>query len=127
MKHPILTVDKPNKNNRIYPREIIKRELKKYRKVFIKENRALVVNKQPETSSINLQDVIGVVEKINIKDDKVFVRVEFFSDFYRQLVEDGKLFLRTSGMATLTKQPDGTYMVGDDYEMICCFLTDNPA
>jgi GTPase involved in cell partitioning and DNA repair len=127
MKSEILTLDTPNKNGRIYPREVMKRELKKYRKVFIQENRALVVNKQPESSTVNLPDVIAVVKKATIKKNKVIVEVEFFSDFYRQLVKDGKLSLRTSGLGTLIKQKDGTYKIGDDYELICCFLTDDPA
>ena len=58
MKIPIVTLDKPNKNNRIYPREVMKREMRKYRKTFVKEDRALIVGKQPEDSCINLKDVI---------------------------------------------------------------------
>lgn len=127
MKATIITLDKPNKNGRIYPREVIKRELKKYRETYVKERRAFIVNKLPPTSSVNLTDVIGVVEEIHIKNDKVIVKIKFFSDLYRQLVEEGKLSLRTSGIGTLTKQPDGTYIVGDDYELISCFVTNEPA
>ena len=128
MKIPILTLDKPNKNGRIYPREVMKRELKRYRKTQVKERRAFVFNKLPPTStSVNLKDVIGLVKAIHINKNKVIVEVEFHSDFYRQLVEEGKLSLRTSGMGTLIKQKDGTYKISNDYELICCFLTDDPA
>lgn len=127
MKLEILTLDKPNKNNRIYPREVMKREMERYRKVFIRENRALIVNKIPESSTVNLKDVVAVVKQARIKRNKVVVEVEFFSDLYKQLVESGALSLRTSGVGTLIKQKDGTYKVGNDYELICCFITDKPA
>jgi len=122
-----MTLDTPNKNGRIYPREVMKRELKKYRKVFIQENRALIVNKQPESTVVNLKDVVAVVKKATVQKNKVVVEVEFFSDLYKQLVKDGKLSLRTSGIGSLIKQKDGSYKIGDDYELICCFLTDDPA
>jgi hypothetical protein len=132
MKIPIVTLDKPNKNNRIYPREVMKREMRKYRKTFVKEDRALIVGKQPEDSCINLKDVIGVVKKIGIKRDKVFVEAEFLPQMpnaaaIEQGIKDGKLFLRTSGIGSFRKDKDGHLVVQDDYELISTFVTDNPA
>lgn len=132
MKIPIMVLDTPNKNGRIYPREVMKRELRKYRKVFIKENRALIVSKQPESTTVNIQDVIGVVNKATIRRNKVVVEVEFLKQIPNAAVieagiKEGKLFLRTSGVGSMIKQKDGTYKVSDDYELIGCFVTDKPS
>ena len=37
------------------------------------------------------------------------------------------MFVRQSGIGTLTQQIDGTFLVNDDYQLISLFLTPNPA
>jgi len=132
MKVPVLTIDKPNKNGRIYPRHVVEKELAKYHKNFIAERRAIVSRKIPETAMFNLMDAMGIVTDMTIEGDTVFAEVSFFaSDFTRtvaeKLIREGTYHLRTSGMGTLTKQEDGTYLVNDDWELIGCFMTDKPA
>jgi len=127
MKLPILTMDVPNLNRRIYPREVFQKVIDKYTKEHVSERRALIVNKLPENSFINLKDAVGIVKEIIIEGDKVMVEAEFFSDSYRQIIESGKCFLRTSGMGTLRKDENGNDVVQEDYELISCFITDDPA
>lgn len=127
MKLPIMTVDSPNLNKRIYPREVLQKALDKYTKEFVSEKRALIVGKLPENSTINLQDAIGIVKEITIEGDKVMVEAEFFSDLYRQIIESGKFSLRTAGMGTLKKDKNGNDVIQEDYELISCFVTDDPA
>ena len=46
-----------NQNGRIYPREVLMREAKKYAKEFIKQRRAMGELDHPESSVVNLQNV----------------------------------------------------------------------
>jgi hypothetical protein len=129
MKVPILILDKPNKNNRVYPFDVFERALKKARTELINEKRFLIVDKMPESLTVNLLNVVGVINDIEIDGNKVMADVSFFPDKHgiREAIMEGKLHLRTSGMATLTEQADGTLRVSNDYELISCFLTDDPA
>lgn len=132
MKIPIVILDKPNKNNRIYPRDVMEKAIAKYKKDFVDENRALVQKKQPGNSMVSLLDCVGVVKEITIEGDKVVVDVEFLpnvkdGNVIEEGLKSGKLHLRTHGMGTIHKQDDGTYKIGEDYEFISCFATDDPA
>jgi hypothetical protein len=128
MKVPVLTVDKPNGNHRVYPREVINRMIENARD-RIHEDRLFVVENQPRSTVTNVNDIIGVVKDIEIENDKVMVSVSFLPSHFSttKRLEEGKIHLRTSGIGTINEQPDGTYKVADDYELISCFLTDDPA
>jgi len=132
MKLPILEIDKPNKNGRIYSRVLIERELERIRNDYINENRWIVGSKRSETSIFNLLDAIGIVKEVEIKDDTVFVDIEIFSNvsngaIIKESLENGKLHIRTHGLGSLQLQENGTYLVGKDFELISCFVTDEPA
>ena len=128
MKIPVLIVDTPNANHRVYPREVMNRMIEDARD-RIREDKLFVVRKQPESTTVDLNEVIGTIKNIEIEDNKVFVSVSFFPQCFSagRQIEEGKLHLRTSGLGTLTEQPDGTFRVSNDYELISCFLTDDPA
>ncbi len=128
MKVPVLTVDTPNGNHRVYPREVVNRMIENARD-RIHEDRLFVVEKQPKSTVTNVNDIIGVVKGIEVENDKVMVSVSFFPSHFSatRLLEEGKVHLRTSGIGTLREQEDGTLRVSDDYELLSCFLTDDPA
>lgn len=129
MKIPILTLDTPNKNGRIYPREVFEKALAKYKKDFIDERRAMVVSRQPEQPITNLQDVIGMITEITIEDGKVIADITFLPNGLscESGVKCGKLFLRTGGMASVKKDENGNTVIQEDYEITHLFLTDDPA
>ena len=132
MKIPIVTLDTPNKNNRIYPRAVMEKALAKYKKDFIDERRAFVQKQLPGDSMVSLLDVVGVVKEFVIEGDKVIMDVEFLPNVPDGLrveegLKSGKLSLRTHGIGSMRLQDDGTYIIGEDYEFISCFATDDPA
>ena len=132
MKLEILTVDKPNKNGRIYPRALVEREMERIRKEFIAERRWLIEGCRSEQSTLNLKNVVGMVNDVFIEGDTVFVEAVFFDNvpngpITETLLKEGLASLRTAGMGTIHKQEDGTYIVGEDWELLHCFVTDEPA
>ena len=54
---PFLVYDKPNKNNRLYTKNTLENEVKRYNEEFVKTNRALGELGHPDTPSINLERV----------------------------------------------------------------------
>ena len=56
-----------NQNGRIYPREVLMRESKKYFKEFISQRRALGELDHPESSVVNLQNTSHNVKEMHWK------------------------------------------------------------
>lgn len=108
MRVPILTLDVPNKNNRIYPKEVVGKAMEKYRQNFIKEGRALVTKRQPESSTVSIKDAIGVVKEMTVENGKVVVDIQFLPGIADALAAEagmtkGVLHLRTSCTGTIKK------------------------
>ena len=131
MKIPVLSLDKPNKNGRIYPRDVIEKALQKYRDEYVSKSRAMVTRNIPTQNDIDLGDVVGIVKDIITTDEEVLAEVQFLNLPKAQGLEEaltsGKLYMRTSGIGKMTKQADGTFKIDDGYEFISCFLTNDPA
>ncbi len=57
-----------NQNGRVYPREVLVREAKKYHKEFIKQSRAMGELDHPESSVVNLQNVSHNIKEMHWED-----------------------------------------------------------
>ena len=57
VKGVLQRADTKNQNGRVYPREILMREAKKYSDGFVKQKRAMGELDHPESSVVNLQNV----------------------------------------------------------------------
>ena len=68
-----------NQNGRIYPREILTREAKKYTDVQIKERRALGELDHPDSSVVNLNNVSHNVREMHWDGDDLLGTVEVLS------------------------------------------------
>ena len=66
-----------NQNGRVYPKEILEREVKAYMEGPIKENRAMGELDHPESSVINLQNVSHNIKRCWWDGDDVMGDVEF--------------------------------------------------
>ena len=58
-----------NRNNRIYPRAILEREVGRYKKNYIKENRAFGELGHPEGPTINLERVSHMITQLRRNGD----------------------------------------------------------
>ena len=126
--------DAKNQNGRVYPREILMREVKNYKKVNIAERRALGELDHPESSVVNLQNVSHNVLDCWWKGDDVMGTVEVLStpagNILKELLKAGvKLGISSRGLGSveeLTEAP-GTVQVKDDFELICWDFVSNPS
>ena len=68
-----------NQNGRVYPKEILKREVDNYINGPIKDNRAMGELDHPESSVINLQNVSHTIKKCWWEGDDVMGEVEILT------------------------------------------------
>ena len=68
-----------NQNGRVYPREILVREAKKYTSEFIKERRAMGELDHPDSSVVNLQNVSHNVLEMHWSGNDLVGTVEVLS------------------------------------------------
>jgi hypothetical protein len=122
-----------NQNGRIYPKDILVREVNNYAKVQIAENRALGELDHPESSVVNLQNVSHNIKKVWWKGDDVMGEVEVLGtpagNILKELLRCGiKLGISSRGMGSVKELSEsGTVAVQDDFELVCWDFVSNPS
>jgi hypothetical protein len=122
-----------NQNGRVYPKEILMREVKQYSEVQISENRALGELDHPESSVVNLQNVSHNIKKVWWKGDDVMGTVEVLGtpagNILKELLKAGvKLGISSRGLGSVKQlSEDGTMEVQSDFELVCWDFVSNPS
>ena len=121
-----------NQNGRVYPKEILAREVANYKKVQIAERRALGELDHPESSVVNLQNVSHNVRDVWWKGDDVIGKVEILGtpsgNILKELLKAGiKLGISSRGLGSVKSIGENTVAVEDDFELICWDFVSNPS
>ena len=121
-----------NQNGRVYPKEILKREVAKYKQTQVKENRALGELDHPDSSVINLRNVCHNVLDVNWDGDDVVGRVEILptpsGNILRNLLQAGiRLGISSRGLGSVKEINETTVEVQDDFELIGWDFVSNPS
>ena len=124
-----------NQNGRVYPKETLMREAKKYAEIQIAENRALGELDHPESSVVNLQNVSHNVKKIWWKDNDLMGTVEVLStpsgNILKELLKAGvKLGISSRGLGSVKEiheEDGGAVEVQPDFELVCWDFVSNPS
>ena len=121
-----------NQNGRIYPKDILAREVQKYKEVQIAERRALGELDHPESSVVNLQNVSHNVQDVWWDGDDVVGKVEILStpsgNILKELLKAGiKLGISSRGLGSVKSIGENTVSVEDDFELICWDFVSNPS
>ena len=125
-----------NQNGRVYPREILQREAKKYTKEFIAQRRAMGELDHPESSVVNLQNVSHNVKDMHWEGDNLLGTVEVLStpsgNILKELFKSGiKLGISSRGMGSVetVNEDDGDQVtqVQPDFELIAFDFVSNPS
>lgn len=122
--------DTLNQNGRVYPKQILEREILNYQK-FIKENRALGECDHPKESVVELKNVSHIIREATFKDDAVYGVVELLNTpsgkILQSLVESGvTLGISSRGVGSTSKEGD-YYVVQDDFQLICWDVVAEPS
>lgn len=130
---PLQRANAFNQNKRIYPKDILIREVNNYQN-FINEKRALGELDHPESPVVNLSNVSHNVLKTWWEGDTVMGKVEILDtpsgNILKKLFEAGiRLGISSRGMGSVTEVEgeEGGVKVGEDFELICWDFVSNPS
>ena len=122
-----------NQNERVYPKDILAREIRTYVEGPVKEKRALGELDHPESSVINLQNVSHNVVKCWWDGDDVMGDVEILptpaGNILKALFGSGiTIGISSRGMGSVSENMnEGTVEVQDDYELLCFDFVSTPS
>ena len=125
-----------NQNGRVYPRETLVREAKKYSEVQIKERRALGELDHPDSSVVNLNNVSHNILEMHWNGDDLNGTVEVLGtpagNILKELFKSGiKLGISSRGLGSVKEmhEADGedSVEVQPDFELIAFDFVSNPS
>jgi hypothetical protein len=120
-----------NQNGRVYPKQILMREAKKY-ETLIKERRALGELDHPDSTVINLKNVSHNVREIHWDGDDLVGTVEILStpsgNILKELLKAGILLgISSRGMGSTRNLSGNKVEVQEDFELIGWDFVSNPS
>ena len=125
-----------NQNGRVYPREVLMREAKKYAKEFIGQNRAMGELDHPESSVVNLANVSHNIKEMHWEGDNLLGTVEVLGtpsgNILTELFKSGiKLGISSRGMGSVETVSEAgdepSQEVQPDFELIAFDFVSNPS
>ena len=110
-----------NRNGRIYPKEVIQKEVKRYNKEFVEQDRAFGELGHPEGPTINLDKVSHMITKLEEDGNNFVGRAKILStpngQIVKNLIDDGaKLGVSSRGLGSLESKGNAQY-VKDDFQL----------
>jgi len=130
MKGVLQKADTLNQNGRLYPEEILAREVRNYQK-FIQESRALGECDHPDSSVVELKNASHIIREAHM-DGKTCIGVVELLDtpsgkILQSLVEAG-VTLGISSRGVGSTRREGDYdVVQDDFQLICWDFVSEPS
>ena len=124
--------DATNQNMRVYPEQILQREVEKYKKTFIAEKRALGELDHPDSSVVNLSNVCLNVLDLWWEGKDLMGRIEILGtpsgNIAKELLKAGiRLGISSRGMGSVHSIGEGKVEVENDFEIVCWDLVSNPS
>ena len=122
-----------NQNGRIYPMEVLKREVQNYIDGPVKERRATGELDHPESSVINLQNVSHHITEIWWEGDDVMGQVEILNtpagNILKALFEQNiTVGISSRGMGSVEENiHEQTVTVQPDFELLCFDFVSTPS
>lgn len=124
--------DAKNQNGRVYPKEILMREAKKYESEFVKQRRALGELDHPESTVVNLRNVSHNITEVHWEGDDLMGTLEVLStpsgNIVKELMKNGiRLGVSSRGVGSVRSIGENEVEVEDDFGLICFDIVSNPS
>ena len=124
------TADKQNGNGRVYPYNVLKREMDNYNKI-VDDNRACGELDHPDDSVVNLKNVSHIITKIWWEGKDVLGKIKVLDTpsgrILKDLVKAGvKLGISSRGLGSVTESA-GQTIVEADFQLICFDMVSEPS
>ena len=132
IKGIFLQADIKNRNGRVYPMEVLQKEVSRYNKKFINENRAYGELGHPDGPPVNLERVSHMVTSLT-PDGKNFIgEAKVMETPMGKIVkslmnEGGKLGVSSRGMGSLDQKNGANYVRDDFYLATAADIVADPS
>jgi len=113
--------DIKNRNGRMYPAEILDKEVKRYNKEYVEKNRAYGELGHPQGPTINLERVSHMITKLERNGSNFIGRAKIMTEtpmgaIVKGLMDDGgQLAVSSRGMGSLKQNRQGIAEVQNDF------------
>ena len=109
-----------NRNGRVYPKEILQKEVKRYEQNYIKQNRAFGELGHPDGPTVNLERVSHMIQELKENGNNFVGRAKIMDTPYGKIVknlidEGARLGVSSRGMGSLKPIARNTQEVQDDF------------
>ena len=120
----MLQTEVKNKNGRVYPKEVMQKEVKRYTKEYIDNNRAYGELGHPEGPTINLERTSHLITNLREDGNNFIGKAKILStpmgNIVKNLLDDGaRLGVSSRGMGSLkaSNAKGGVQMVQSDFQL----------
>ena len=127
-----MQADIKNRNGRVYPMEVLEKEVKRYNEKFIDENRAYGELGHPDGPTVNLERVSHMVTSLK-PDGKNFIGEAKIlktpmGEIVKNLMDEGaKLGVSSRGMGSLDQRNGANYVRDDFYLATAADIVADPS
>ena len=109
-----------NRNGRIYPAEVLQKEVKRYSKELVEKKRAFGELGHPEGPTVNLDRVSHIIEELKPDGNNIIGKAKILDTPNGKIVKEllnagAKLGVSSRGMGTLEKKGQTNYVKDDFY------------
>lgn len=114
-----MQANQKNRNGRMYPTDILEREVERYNKEYVEKNRAFGELGHPQGPTINLERVSHMIKSLTKEGDNFMGKAKIMDSPYGNIVknlikEGASLGVSSRGMGSL-KSKNGVNEVQDDF------------
>ena len=121
-----------NQNGRIYDKELLMREAKKYVDEFVKNGNAFGELDHPESAVVSLKNASHVVKDLYWNGDDLMGKVELLNtpagNIVKEIIKAGHTIgISSRGTGSVQQTNEGYLEVQSDFELVCWDFVSNPS
>ena len=121
-----------NQNGRVYKKEILEREAKKYMDEFVKNGNAFGELDHPESPVVSLKNASHIVKDLYWDGDDLIGRVELLNtpagNIVKEIIKAGHTIgISSRGTGSVQQTNEGQLEVQPDFDLVCWDFVSNPS
>ena len=121
-----------NQNGRVYEKDILVREVKKYVDEFVDNGNAYGELDHPESPVVSLKNASHIVKNLYWDGDDLMGKVELLNtpagNIVKEIIKAGHTIgISSRGTGSVQQTNEGTLEVQDDFELVCWDFVSNPS
>ena len=121
-----------NQNGRVYKKEILAREAKKYVDEFVKRGNAFGELDHPESPVVSLKNASHIVKELWWDGDDLMGKVELLNtpagNIVKEIIKAGHTIgISSRGTGSVEQTNEGKLEVQPDFELVCWDFVSNPS